>query len=161
MDAPFNDSNEVYKELFNLSLDLLCVASVDGYFKIVNPAFENTLGWTREELVTKPFLDYVHPYDKASTMEEIAKLAHGIAAVHFENRYLCKDGSFKWLSWSSSPSKGGLLYATAHDITQQKELIEHLQNQTKLLEGNSERIRELEAEITRLRPPHGKSMDDR
>lgn len=104
---------------FQLSLDMLSTASVDGYFKRINPAFK-LLGWSEQELLSTPFLDLVHPDDVAATLAEVKKLSHGIETLHFENRYRCKDGSYRWISWVSSPDANGTLYGTGRDVTEQK-----------------------------------------
>src|SRR5215472_9289072 len=85
--------------LWDLTLDMLAVAGFDGYFKRLNPAWERTLGFTKEELMAKPYVDFVHPDDRESTLAEAGKLAAGVQTVSFENRYLTKDGSYKWLLW--------------------------------------------------------------
>ena len=105
--------------IFTLSMDLLCVASADGYFKRLNPAFTATLGWTVEELQSSPFLEFVHPEDRAATLREVERqTVAGQAVLEFENRYRHKDGSWRVLSWKSVPQPGGLMFATARDITQ-------------------------------------------
>jgi PAS domain S-box-containing protein len=109
-------------QFFSLSIDMLCISNGDGYFKRLNPAFEQTLGYTVAELMGRPFLDFVHPDDVAPTLAEVAKqLAGGVPAMHFENRYLCKDGGYRWLAWTSMPDvKTGMMYALARDVTAQK-----------------------------------------
>ncbi len=109
---------------FDLSLDLLAVANFDGYFTRVNPAFERTLGHGAAELLAVPYLDFVHPDDRALTIAEARKLGAGALTVSFENRYRHQDGSYRWLSWSATPAaERGLVYAVAHDVTDHKRAI--------------------------------------
>jgi diguanylate cyclase (GGDEF)-like protein/PAS domain S-box-containing protein len=113
--------------LFNFSIDMLCIAEFDGYFKELNPSWEKTLGWTREELQSKPYLDFVHQEDRASTINAAKGLEEGKTIITFENRYLCKDGSYKWISWNSFPLiEEKLIFAVARDITEQKRAEEEL-----------------------------------
>jgi len=120
--GPFNPQTEGdLREFIDLSLNLLCIAGTDGYFKHVNPAWETTFGFTREELLSRPYLEFVHPDDRGTTTAEAAKLASGCNTVSFENRYRCKDGSYKWLLWSAVVrAERGLIYAIAADITERK-----------------------------------------
>ena len=112
---------------FVLALDMLCIASADGYFKRVNPAFTHTLGWSIEEMLARPFLEFVHPDDRTATLREVEKqVIAGENVLHFENRYLHKDGSWRLLSWKSVPQPGGLLFATARDITELRQLEEQM-----------------------------------
>jgi PAS domain S-box-containing protein len=103
-----------FRRFFDVSLDMMCIASVDGYFKKVNPAFVRELGWPEDELLRRPFIEMVHPDDVASTIAEVEKLAGGSPTIRFENRYLCLDGSFKTLHWNAFPEEeSGRLYAIA------------------------------------------------
>jgi len=102
-----------YRRFFDVTIDLMCIAGTDGYFRKTNPAFERELGWSAEELESRPFVDFIHPDDVEKTVREVAKLAEGIPTVSFENRYQCKDGSYKLLRWTSYP-EGDVLYAIAH-----------------------------------------------
>ena len=119
-----------YEELlhfFNESLDLLCIAGFDGRFKRLNPAWQQALGWTLEELQARPFLDFVHADDRPATRAEMDKLATGTATITFENRYRCKDGSCTWLQWTARPVPGQReIYAIARDVTRQKRLEEEI-----------------------------------
>jgi PAS domain S-box-containing protein len=103
---------------FTLSLDLLCIASADGYFKRVSPAVQEILGWTPEEFLARPYLDFIHPDDHAATLQEVEKqVKAGQRVLQFENRYRHKDGSWRVLSWCSMPH-GELMYAIARDMTE-------------------------------------------
>ncbi len=114
-------------QFFNLSLDLVCVADFDGYFRHLNPVWERALGWSIEELKAKPFIDFVYPDDREATAAEASALIQGYETVSFENRYLCKDGSVRWLLWSAAASKEQqLIYAIARDITHRKAAEEEL-----------------------------------
>ena len=111
----------VWQRFFQLSLDLLCIAELDGHFKHLNPAWETLLGYTHAELQSQPSLDFVHPQDQAATLAEVKRLTTGSPTIDFENRYRCKDGSYKWLAWKAFPSvEEGLVYAIARDITELK-----------------------------------------
>ncbi|HPR33430.1 MAG TPA: PAS domain S-box protein [Prolixibacteraceae bacterium] len=103
---------------FSYSIDMLCIAGFDGYFKIINPAWEKTLGWTAQELLSRPWNDFVHPDDLEATNLVKSSIAEGQTVFQFENRYRCKDGSFKWLSWNSFPNmEEQRIYSVARDIT--------------------------------------------
>jgi len=109
------------RPFFEMSLDLLCIAGFDGYFKLLNPAWEKTLGYSRAELTADPYLHFIHPDDRERTAAEATKLTTGVDTISFENRYRCKDGSYKWLLWVSTMDfEKQLLYAAARDITERK-----------------------------------------
>jgi rsbT co-antagonist protein RsbR len=107
---------------FDRSLDLLCVAGYDGYFKRLNPAWETALGYSLDELMDVPFISFVHPDDVALTVHETSRLiSEGLGSVAFVNRYQAKDGSYRAISWSATvDEQRELFYATAHDITSQR-----------------------------------------
>ncbi|MDJ1422322.1 MAG: PAS domain S-box protein [Candidatus Methanoperedens sp.] len=106
---------------FNLSIDMFSVVGFDGYFKKLNIAWESTLGFTGDELKSKPFIEFVHPEDRKATIDELHKLRAGVVTVFFENRYLCRDGSYKCLAWTARPVvEESLVYAVARDVTERK-----------------------------------------
>jgi PAS domain S-box-containing protein len=108
-----------FNNFFHLSHDLLCIANTHGYFVRVNPSFEKTLGHSKQDLISRPFMDFIHPEDLEATQNEVAKLARGIPTVHFENRYQTADGSYRILEWITQPDpETGLLHACARDITE-------------------------------------------
>jgi PAS domain S-box-containing protein len=111
-----------FQKFFDVSLDLLCIAGTDGYFKRTNPAFTDVLGWTEEQLVSKPFMDLVHPDDIEATRAEIEKLSRGVPTISFLNRFRTADGSWTHLRWNSYPDPDtGLLYAIARQIGDSKD----------------------------------------
>ena len=82
---------EEFRNLFELALDMLCIAGFDGYFKLVNPAWERVLGYTAEELTSRPWLDFVHPEDVEATIREGNKLVSGDHVIRFQNRYRTRE----------------------------------------------------------------------
>jgi len=144
--------NPYVERLFEITPDMLCVATMDGYFKVINPAFEHNLGYSLGELKEKPFLDFIHPEDLPATRKEMERLGQGEVTLSFENRYLCKDGTYKWLAWTSYPDlKEGLLYAVAREVTQRKQEIISLEGErTELEEKRTEllgRVEETQDEL--------------
>lgn len=118
---------------FTLSLDLLCIAGADGYFQLLNPAWERVLGYPLEELYAQPFVSFVHPDDYEATLTEAAKLGQGVHSVSFENRYRCSDGSYKWLLWTSTAvPEANAIYAIARDITERKQAEAEARTQAQL-----------------------------
>jgi len=122
---------------FAESLDLQCIAGIDGYFRRLNPAWTICLGWSSDELMAAPFLEFVHPDDRGNTLAELRTLAASVATIRFENRYRHRDGSYRWLQWNARTVPGGeRIYATARDVTGEKRL------QRQILEiGDHERER--------------------
>jgi len=114
----------------NLSPDLFCIVGMEGYFKKVNPAFERMLGFTAEELLREPFINFVHPDDRARTTQEVKNLQRGTATASFENRYKCKNGSYRWLDWTiHAELSEGVLYAIGRNITDSKQRQQAIQEQ--------------------------------
>jgi PAS domain S-box-containing protein len=103
---------------FTMSLDMLCTAGFDGFFHSLNPAWTKTLGWSMEQLMSRPFLDFVHPDDREATVRETFCLQSGVDTIAFENRYRHRNGTYRWLLWSATASQEErLYYAVARDIT--------------------------------------------
>ena len=115
-------AEEQVERFFTLSLDLLCIANAEGRFVRLNPSWTAVLGWSLEELLARPFVEFVHPDDRERTLRVAARLAEGATSVDFENRYACRDGSWRVLSWAGAGVPAtGLLMCVARDITLQKE----------------------------------------
>ncbi len=127
---------ELEKQLIlDLSLDLICIAGVDGYFKYVNPAWERFLGYSREELLSKPFLAFIHPEDHGKNDAEVEKLTKGELTIGFENRHIHKDGTLRTISWVAQIHPGtDLLFCMGHDITDRKRDEEALRKSYDLLD---------------------------
>lgn len=106
--------------LFRNSMDLICVASTSGFFLKINPAFRKILGWSNSEIKAKPFLDFVHPEDREYTESVLTLLSHGQPIDRFENRYLCKKGKYKLISWNAYPRDHTTLYAVGRDVTNER-----------------------------------------
>jgi PAS domain S-box-containing protein len=143
-------AEEERDRFFVMARDLLCVAGFDGYFKRLNPAWKQMLGYTDGELRAAPFLEFVHPDDRERTAAESSGLAAGRESVSFVNRYRCKDGSYRRLLWNArSVVADRLIFASARDMTDQgraeeeiRQLNADLQRRAAQLEAAN---RELEA----------------
>ena len=107
---------------FSLSADIFCIASFTGHFLRVNPAFCDALGYTADELLAQPVVELIHPDDREATVQAGRGLARGNATERYENRFRCRDGSYKWLAWTaqSTQPEQGFVYAVARDVTEQK-----------------------------------------
>jgi PAS domain S-box-containing protein len=134
-----HEATEELESFFALAIDLLCIADLDGYFRRVNKQFEVALGYKREELEGKRFLDLVHPEDLQSTLEVMEDLGNDREVLNFVNRYRCADGTYKWIEWRSR-AKGELVYASARDVTD-RVLAERIAN------DSAERYRELYGDL--------------
>ena len=127
--------------LFTLSLDMLCVCSFDGYFKQLNPAFHRTLGYTLQELRDRPFVSFVLPEDRPATEAVFQKTVSGELAVTFENRWLHKDGSVRWLQWNGIPDvEHQVVYAAARDVTEPKDAVAELSRLASIVDSSDDAI---------------------
>ena len=112
-------------QFFDLSPDLLCIAGFDGYFKRLNASFERVLGYSREELMSRPFLEFVHPDDVERARDALTHLATGEDVIGFEGRLVCADGSVRRFEWNTRTMPHlGVLYGIARDVTVRSALAE-------------------------------------
>lgn len=131
-----------HNRLFDLSLDLLCVADFDSRLTLVNPAWTATLGWTAEELTTRPMIDFIHPDDHAATLARRQRVYAGESLVRFQNRYRRSDGEYRWFQWSSQADVAAReVFSVARDVTE-------LRRQEASLQASEERFRLLSRATT-------------
>jgi PAS domain S-box-containing protein len=118
---------EEVRLFFNTTLDMLCIAGFDGYFKQISPTWSQMLGWTSEELRGKPFIQFIHKEDRKKTIRAAKLLMQGKDVIGFENRFFCKDGSYKWLDWNSRAIvERKVIIAAARDSTEWKRVTSEL-----------------------------------
>jgi len=124
-DEALRQKTQELENFFQVNLDLLCIADINGYFRKLNPQWEGTLGYPLSELEGHLFRDFVHPDDLDATDTVISQLATQQKVTEFVNRYRCKDGSYRWLEWRSVP-QGELIYASARDVTEHRKAEEKI-----------------------------------
>jgi PAS domain S-box-containing protein len=131
---------------FAVSIDMLCCLDFNGHFRRLNPAWERTLGFTTDELKSRPFIEFVHPDDRERKLAQNGKVRTGEHALGFDNRYLCKDGSYRWFLWNAAPDfRGKVIYSVARDITARKQA-----------EADRDRlVRELQAALAEVKTLQG------
>jgi PAS domain S-box len=121
-------TEEELEIFFNTAVDFMSITGFDGYFKRISPEWSKKLGWTEEELLSKSFVHFVHPDDVKATKDTVKCLVNGEEVIGFENRYMCKDGSYRWIQWNCRGSvERNIIISSARDITEQKELQEKAQ----------------------------------
>ncbi|MGF7141058.1 PAS domain S-box protein [Roseimarinus sediminis] len=124
-------------KFFKHSTDLFCIAGFDGYFKVLNPTWETVLGWSIDEMLAKPWNDFLHPDDITATENIKSTIVDGREVYHFENRYRCKNGAYKWLSWNSYPHREeNIMFGVARDVTSLKEAENRLKQIEWMLNAN-------------------------
>ncbi|MDZ7825778.1 MAG: PAS domain S-box protein [Gammaproteobacteria bacterium] len=129
--------------LFALSPDLFCILGQDGYFRQLNPSWERTLGYSVEELLERPYIDFLHPEDRSATERVRQQAEQGMPVHGFENRYRCRDGSWKWLSWNTTRDPvSGIIYGVARDVTSEKAVTEALSHSEERFRGLLESARD-------------------
>ena len=151
------------ERFFDYAIDMLCVADPSGYFLKVNRAFERVIGYSQDELLSRPFVEYVHPDDRAETIAETQRLSSGNLCFKYENRYHAKDGSWKVIAWTCYPDpETGLMYAVARDMTEERQREDRLDGIT--LIPNRRVFEETTTDETRraqrLRQPLGLALLD-
>jgi PAS domain S-box-containing protein len=128
-------------QFFSLSLDLLCLTGFDGYFKRVNQAWKTVLGYDESVLLSKPFLEFVHPDDRGQTEEQFRHASEGGHVVGFLTRFQCTDGYYRWIEWSATAdSKRQLIYADGRDVTERVRIeakIKESESRYKILADNA------------------------
>jgi len=130
------EAREEISRVYNTSVDMLGTANMDGFFTVLNPAWEHTLGWTQEELKASPFMFFVHPDDVELTNKAAAAVFSGTDVVSFENRYRTKDGDYRWLSWRSAvDAESDTIHFVARDVTERKQQQDALAEQHRLLDA--------------------------
>jgi PAS domain S-box-containing protein len=166
-------AQEDLDRIFSLSPDLIAVADFEGRFTRVNPAVEQILGYTEEEFLARPYLDYVHPDDRERTEAEAAAITEGRTTLSFQNRYMGKDGSYRVLEWTSRPIvERRAMYAVARDVTERRRAAAELARladeqaalrrmATLVAQGvpPAEIFSAVSAEVSRLFSAHGTTVD--
>jgi PAS domain S-box-containing protein len=144
-------AQEELDRFFTLSLDMMCIAGFDGYFKRLNPAWERTLGYTVEELLSRPWVDFVHPDDRSVTTTTSEGIRGGVPVLAFENRYLHKNGTYRWFEWAAvAYPDEQIIYAAARDITERKEATETIQRYSRDLAASRQAEAENASRLSRL-----------
>ncbi|WP_081685664.1 GAF domain-containing protein [Candidatus Solirubrobacter pratensis] len=142
-------AQEELDRIFTLSSDLIAVADFNGCFRRVNPAAEQILGYTEEELLSRPYLDFVHPDDRERTAVETAAIGQGNATLSFENRYVRKDGTLRVLEWQTTPIvEDGFVYAVARDVTERRQT----ETERERLAGEQAALRRVATLVARQAP---------
>jgi PAS domain S-box-containing protein len=121
-------AEERFETFFSLISDIFCISDMNGYFRLINPAAEHILGYSQEELLQRPYMDFIHPDDRDKTENVILKkLKQGKKIINFSTRYICKDGSVKWIEWTSHLIQDqNVSYAVGRDCTHRREIEDSL-----------------------------------
>jgi PAS domain S-box-containing protein len=141
-----------FEEIFNVSPDLLCIIGFDGYFKRVNPAFEEAFGYSSEELLSRPILEFGHPDDVPRSREQLERATRGETVTRFENRNIRADGTLLWLEWSARPlPEERIIYAAARDIAERKRAEDELHEARATVEASRAELAVYAADQAALR----------
>ena len=145
-------SESELQQFFDLALDLMIIGGFDGNFKWVNPAVVRTLGYSRQELLSRPFLEFVHPDDVQPTIDRFAEVMSGNDVIGFENRYRSADGSWRWIQWNSwTVSERGVFYGVGRDVTDRRHADVELREAHRTIETSRAQLRGLAEEQAALR----------
>lgn len=141
-----HEALDLEARFFALSIDMLCIAHFSGHFSRLSKAWEKTLGFTHEELQARPMFEFVHPDDRERTVAQNRRVKAGEQAVGFENRYICRDGSYRWLLWNASADLDNqLIYSVARDITKRKQAEEQRERLVHELQTALADVKQLQA----------------
>ena len=149
-------ATENYKNTFDLSPSIISKANIaKGYFVEVNEAVSKILGYTVDEFMAIPFMEMIHPEDRPEATDEITEQLTGKEVISFENRYLCKDGSYKWIAWNGSKAdEYGIVTAIGSDVTDrklaEKELTQHRENLEELVKERTKNLEEKNTELAKF-----------
>jgi PAS domain S-box-containing protein len=117
-----SSGSSLTEHFFRSVVDNAAVASFDGYFQEVSTSWQETLGWSLEQLKSRPFIELIHPDDRDMVLESRARIRAGESVTGIQNRYRCVDGSYRWFEWRATGDvERKLIFAVARDITEQKE----------------------------------------
>lgn len=138
--------SDLEQRFFDLSIDMLAVLGFNGYFRRLNHAWQTTLGFTPAEMMSRPFIDFVHPDDRERTLSQNRDVRGGGRARLFENRYVCKDGSYRWMLWNARPDpERQMIYAVARDMTARKQADEERESLVRELREALAEVRVLQS----------------
>src|SRR4051794_10200322 len=155
-------------EFFDLALDLMVIVGFDGNYKRVNPAYERTLGYPAGELLSRPFLEFVHPEDLPSLRDVFGELVDGDRndVIGFENRVICGDGSVRWLEWNTrTMPERGVVFGVGRDVTDRRRADAELREAHRMVEASRDELARLAEEQTALQRvatlvAHGTSQEE-
>src|SRR5579859_7046620 len=155
----FSSSSQEFQDFIDLSIDLLCIAGFDGYLKEINRAWEVMLGYSREELLSKPYMDFLHPDDRPTTSAAQRLVESGQSLINFENRYIDINGNYHRILWTVAVrTDRQLIYCVGRDLTEWKEQEKRLAAQYAVMRVMAEATPLIAAGVKMLRAV-GEALD--